>query len=431
MNMLDDLDELSKKNNKAFYIKLLNNMQRIQYDIEPLSEETLLDLAAKHIPIISKFLQSVGSSGSALIQAGEQVKLIQPTPLVQSATSGFQFAALILAIGDFIRIPIIYLISFILNKEVPFNLTNNAAWAYSAVLLTLAVIALAVPTAAPVIAFVGAGISLAVSVFTLTMVLVKNYQLNSEMKQIRKELQHEENEMALIQEEAARLESVLKETKEEDLDEDIYLEIKVLEERFKNQKKVIEDLKNKEFHLGQEIKQVGLMKIIDRGLGVGLAALSLVGLVVAVFNPPVGLGIIAGSAVFGTSYLVVRVATPLLVSLLSWMISSVKPVDGAAKKEEELLDHDLKNKLNQKDQGLTSSSEDILKKKNIMDSELDIEMSSLKILRMLDEDKDVKFDKIKLDDAPPITPNLKVDDEDEENREENEGELNKDKKLEY
>lgn len=415
--MLDNLDELAKKNDKAFFIKLLNNMQRIQYDIKPLSEETLLDLAAKHIPVISKFLQSVGSSGNALVQVGEQVKLIQPTPLVQTASSGFQFAALILAIGDFIRIPIIYLISFILNKEVPFNLTNNAAWAYSALLLTLAVIALAVPTTAPVIAFVVAGISLAVSVFTLTMVLVKNYQLNSEMKQIKKELQHEENEMALIQEEAARLETILEETNEEDLDEDFYHDIILLEERFKNQKKVIENLKNKEFHLGQEIKQVGLMKIIDRGLGVGLSALSVVGLVVAVFNPPVGLGIIAGSAVFGTGYMVVRAGAPLLVSLLNWIISSVKPVDGAAKKEEELLDYDLNNKLNQKKQELTSSSEDLLKEK-IMDSDLNTEMSSLKIHRMLDENEDikqdkVKQDKVKQDNEPSIIPNLIKDDEEE------------------
>ena len=130
--------------------------------------------------------------------------------------------------------------------------------------------------------------------------------------------------MLLIQQEAEELEKRLKEATEEDEIIAIYQAIAALRERYDSQHAKLEELKNDELHLKQKIEQVGIMQVVDKGIGVSLSSLTIIGLALSLFFPTVGLGILTSVAIAGGLYLAARLTAPLFLFLGSWVIDKVK-----------------------------------------------------------------------------------------------------------
>jgi len=173
---------------------------------------------------------------------------------------------------------------------------------------------------------VGAGIGLSVGVFLLVRTLYERYQLGKENKKLKKIIDIEEREMLLIQQEAKDLEKRLKEATEEDEMIKIHQEIALLHERYATQHSMLEKLKNKELHLEQKMAEVGIMQVVDKGVGICLSALTIIGLALSLFFPMAGLGILTGVAIAGGVYLLARLTAPLFQLLGNWLISKVKSV---------------------------------------------------------------------------------------------------------
>lgn len=309
-------------------MNVLKQMQgELKYDLNPIKQQSLLEAAAKKIPMLSKFLRKLDSTGDAVVKVGEQVDFLHDTKATESISHGFHFGGIAMAAFDFLRIPLIYLAAFILKEKIPLTLNNNAKWLYAGIVLGLSITALAAPVTAPVIAFVIAGISLVASSFLLGKILYEQYQLNRQSKRLQKELRSELNEMDLIQQDATHLEKSLGEAHDEEHIAVIYQEIAVLKERFDSQKECIEAIKNKQLQLEQKKQSIKTTQVMDRSIGILLAALSIIGLVLALYFPPIGLGILAGVAIAGGAYVVARITFPLVKMMINWITGKFKAAE--------------------------------------------------------------------------------------------------------
>jgi hypothetical protein len=311
---------------KARYARILKVIQgTINYKLVALTQQSLQNVSTARIPWLSKLLSKVDDTSESIINIGERVSDATDSFGHESISHGFHLGGLVVAVFDFVRIPLIYLAAFLLNEKIPFKLDNNARWIYSGFLLGLAITALFTPpVVVSIIAFVGAGTGLALGLFLLGRTIHQRYMLGRERRSLMREIGREQEEMELIQDEAKNLENLLADAKEEQQIIEILEEIAILQERYNSQKAVLEKLKNKQLHLEQEIKRVGMMRVIDKTIGVGLTSLTIIGLVVTLFFPPVGLWMLAGVAIAGGAYLLGRLATPLLLSLGSWVINKFK-----------------------------------------------------------------------------------------------------------
>lgn len=114
---------------------------------------------------------------------------------LKSVGTGFAGASIALHGLDFLRIPAIYLASFILGRKVPFTLKNNAKWLYAASLLALSIAALAVPAVAPFIGIAAASLAVAVGAFTLARHFYRKREIKKELADIKAEIKKAENEL--------------------------------------------------------------------------------------------------------------------------------------------------------------------------------------------------------------------------------------------
>ncbi|HAT8600103.1 TPA: hypothetical protein JA994_12825 [Legionella pneumophila] len=344
-------DERFKKFEIEKALQLLQSMQRsIEYPLTPINKTSLLKKATKRIPLLSKFLKKIDDTGDIAVKIGERITSISHTPGKESLAHGFAFGGVAMAGFDFLRIPVIYLSAYLLGEEVPVNLSNNAKWLYSAVLLGLTITALAVPVAAPYIAFVAAGLSFGVGTFLLGKTLYERYQLGRERKKLKAEIIREEDEMLKIQDKAKHLESLLQSADNEEQIAAILYEISVVQEDYNRQKKQIQGLKNDELQLEQQIKNLDTMKVVDRTVAVALSALTIAALAVTLFFPPVGGGMLAGIAILGGAYFVARVSAPLVKATAIWLYNKLKSTPSESTESQDIdnkptLSHEEEEKI--------------------------------------------------------------------------------------
>ncbi|RUR16981.1 hypothetical protein ELY21_12060 [Legionella sp. km535] len=329
---------------KTGQIEVLKAIQApVNYTLVPLTNKSLFSSALARIPWISKFSLKFDDAADAAINIGERVTEVNDSFGNESIAHGFHFAVLAMAIFDFVRIPLIYFAAYLFNEKIPIKMSTNLRWAYSAFLLGLAITALVSPVTAPVIAFVSAGTGLVFGIFLLARTLINQYKLGRERKLLHEEIIKAEEEMKTLQEEAKELEQQLTASTGDEL---LALNIKDLEERYNSQKLLLSDLKNQELHIEQKIARVGMMRVLDKSIGIGLTSLSIIGLVVTLFVPPVGGWILAGAAIAGGVYLFARLMTPVFKFLGNWLMNQFKPTEEPVQnesKEHLANDHQLED----------------------------------------------------------------------------------------
>lgn len=360
MTVKDDKSDIYFEiENQMHFLKEMQG--EVHYELIRIKQNSLLEAAAKKIPMLAEFLRKVNKVGEATINLGENIDVFHDTKITESISHGFHFGGIAIAAFDFIRIPLIYLTALVLKEDVPLNLNNNARWLYAAVILGLTITAFLVPITAPVIAFVAAGIGLVVSSFLLGKILYERYQLNRLNKQFKKELNLELDEMDLIQHDAARLEAALGEAREEEHIAVIFQEIEIFKERFDSQKEMVEKVKNKQLKLDQKIQAMKMSKVLDRSVAIILATISIIGLIISISFPPIGLGILAGAAIGGFTYIAARI----IYGVAIWVSSKFKASKEADNKS---LENDIGEGVGFDDELVHESTADVfygLKKKGL------------------------------------------------------------------
>ena len=319
-------EELNEQFAIADKIKLLKTMQEnFDYQAIALTQQELSRAAANKIPGFARFLKRMTDSGIAVTEVGEHATDFHNTIASEAVSHDFHFGGLVMATFDFFRVPFIYLFAYLSNQKIPINLNNNARWLYATLLLALTITAVAVPVTAPIIAFILAGVGFVSSLWLLGKTLRDRAQLQRENKHIKAEIKAEEEQLSLMQDEAKDLEGLFSEAKEESQVIDLCLEVLMLEERFKTQKKLLVDLKSKQVHIEQELNDLGVTRVAYKCIVFALACLAIAGIVTSLFFPPVGLGILATVALTSALCLLGRVVLPILKAAGHWLIAKLNP----------------------------------------------------------------------------------------------------------
>lgn len=306
-------------------IAVLKNIQSVKnYYQQALDEDKSWDI----IPGLEEYTETIDETGNTAVHIGKETNIFIDSPHLDD---GFRFGGLAMSIADFFRIPLIYLTAFLLKKKVPFNLNNNARWLYASVLLALTITSIVVPVIAPIIAFVSAGVGLFASVFLLSKLLYIRHHLKKECNALQREINRTEQRLLTIQDNAKILEELLGQAREEQAIIEISMQIVLLkEEHHVEEKKMMElyvHFVKKEKHL----EPLNGDRLLFRGISLGVAALSIIGLVTALFAPPLGAAILIGAAVIGGIYLTVSLLRPLF----HLVRSRVKNTEHAASQHQE------------------------------------------------------------------------------------------------
>lgn len=288
----------------------------------------------KKIPFLTGVIRDASTASIGIIKIDSLIctlRQIDPSPIIKN---GLKLGGVFIVGIDFLLIPVIYLSALILNEPVPFSLKNNIRWFYSALLFGFTLSALLVPAVAPFIGLASGGLVLGVSIFLLAKALRERVQLGRKRKETLMEIGQAENEMAKIQSEAELLEKAFKNTENLKQIDLIYQAASLLQKRYEDNKSRINALKDTKSELNRKIKKLDFVSIMDKGLGVSLGSLAVVGLATSLFFPPVGFAILTAVTLASLTYFFVRITSPLFLKATTWVLN--KNSKATSEKEDSL-----------------------------------------------------------------------------------------------
>lgn len=322
--MKETQDELILKYDLNSHIALLKAIQKpVEYKLVEPPRESFLEDAAQKIPFLAKFIPNadkVKNLSEIVIKVGDRISDAN-SPGNKGGITIFQAGEIALAALNVVTIPLMYLSYYMLYRKkdrVPVNFSNNAKFLYSLLGLGLAIVALTVSGAAPVIAVSMATIGLGLSAYVLGKTFSERFALRKEKKIVSKEILQQENNLDSIQLEAQQLEEALKSSQDEEQITALLNEVALVRERYDWQKNSINSLKNQELRLDRKIEALGLSQVIDKSVGLALSSFGVICVVVTLLIPPVGLWMMAGGAIAAGAYGVAKLVAPVVRALSTW-----------------------------------------------------------------------------------------------------------------
>lgn len=274
------------------------------------SKKSITLAILKMIPFFNKFISAADGVGNVLISLVEIEGHI--TNATQAAGSAFGIIKLISSAFDFIRVPCIYLGAIIAGQKLPMTLSRNARFLYASVLLGITITAFAFPPSAPIIALVSALFALGYSVITMANLFHKRDLIRDQLKKVENDIEITKTKTLKLIDELEHLERKAKAARYENkVDSQLLDEIKSKRDEIKSQLNSLQELYDQQEYAKQKLEKLGLAHALDKTMGVALACLALIGVVVSLVFPPVGLIILAVTASIGFTYLIGRVTYPL------------------------------------------------------------------------------------------------------------------------
>ncbi|ASQ44835.1 AAA family ATPase [Legionella clemsonensis] len=300
-------------------LKRLQEMHDTRLRGRPLPDKVIILLLLKKLPILSNFFHGVNGTGTSI----SKLVVVQghAVSVAETAGKGFQWAGLGLALIDFFRIPLIYLAALLIGQEPPVTLNKNARWLYSTVLLTLTIIALAIPAAAPPIALVTAILGLGCSVFLLVKHVREYLQIQKTLREVDDEIKPQEERFKHLQTLAKALQAKIE--KEPENFKQFIEEFAELEISYNRLKHELQLLYDKQLQFSQKSARMNIASVIDKTLAIGVSAFAVIGLAVSLAFPVIGLGIVAASAALVSAYILARILTPPAINLVKWLINKL------------------------------------------------------------------------------------------------------------
>ncbi len=296
-----DIAEISEAATLSAAQQQVAEMQQpIRFVPNPLPPDALTILLLEKVPLVSGFLRSVDGTGVSL----SKLAYIQGNLEAARVNSAFRLAAIAIAFIDFIRIPLIYLAAWLLGQKLPITLSQNAKWLYSAVILGLTIASILAPAAVCIfITLATASFALAVSIFTLAKHFYDRQQTKKELVQIGVKIVQAESDLHGIQQEAKDLARRLRGAENDEERTNCIRFVRELQGRLDAKKQEMQQLYDKQLEQTQILEALGWGSVLDKTVGLTLAAVSVIGIVLAFFIPPLGWGIFAASAIASGLYI--------------------------------------------------------------------------------------------------------------------------------
>ncbi len=317
--MVDPLEKDASVFQRAQLKKRLEKMHEPLKISSPTIVQSKLVQFSKKISKGSQALNTYDSALAIALKSAQQYKLIESSVETTIAASGVAGIGWVLAVFDLTRIPFLYFSAFILNEKIPFTLKNNAKFIYAGVALILGVVSVAVPAAAPVIVLIAASMALAASLITLAKVTDKNISRNIQSNAVEKRLVEKEEQLKEIKATINELSRDLNEAS----DETILNLVKAMNQ-FDEYQKQLQKLQDTKGILDHKKQKSGIVKIFDKGVAVALSMAAVIGVIISIYVPPTGVGILLGVAIASAAYLTVKLVGPVIWSFGKKLIQSVK-----------------------------------------------------------------------------------------------------------
>ncbi|WP_133127592.1 hypothetical protein [Legionella nagasakiensis] len=326
---------LSEDQQQALLQQLIQMQEPIHFKAEPQKRRSKVLTNLRQLPLVSDIGHHIAESGVEVTHLSEIEGVFRHTEhTAKSLSSGFHLAALVFGVIDFVRIPAIYLSSWMMGESIPVSLSKNARWFYASALIGLAITALAVPVAAMPIALAGAFLGLGVSLLSLGKFYYRKIQLQEELIKVMQELAEKGKVLSSLQKEASETESHLRQAFDEgDVEKIKTLSagVIVMQQEFDTLKAQLQILHGHKAVIEKKQLKRRTLGFVDKVIGVGLASLTVIGVVLSLFSPPVGVGILAASAIAGGAYILGRATYPIAKKW--WQGRSEKLESTSEKKE--------------------------------------------------------------------------------------------------
>ena len=286
------------------------------------NELTFMQLLER-VTLLATFLKQFNDIGGS---AGSIAQLQgNGSDSLQTAMDSFRFTGLALKIIDFIRIPAIYLAFLIAGEKPPMTIPKNTQWLYSGVLLGLTIAALAAPVVAPIIAVSAASLGLAVGLVTLFKTFYQPYRTRQKLKAIEEEITTQTDGLNKLREQTIALEDQLSQTKTNEEQAVLRASIETVAQHFntdyETKKHQLQQLHDTKFQYEKELISLDLEKtkiaILDKGLGLILSSIAVIGFALSLAFPPIGVVIIAATTIIGAVYLSSRITFSLFNAFIA------------------------------------------------------------------------------------------------------------------
>jgi hypothetical protein len=283
-------------------------------------EDLSIMVLLKKIPLLSGVLRNLNQAGNAVNRlvriAGSKLEMLE------TLGTGFQYVGIALNALDFLRIPFIYLASLYFHKNPPVTLSKNVRWFYSAVVLSLTIIAVALPVVALPMALALAALPVAFTIITMAKTLYKRYKVPKELKAVSEKINEITKDLLSLKDETIRLEAVFHQAKLSGLDTStIQQSLDRVSQQFNQliaeKEPILRELSDQKFKCKAVLAKHSSDAVMDKGVGLAVAAIILAGVTLSLFFPPLGLGIVAGGAMIGVAYIIIRMAFPLMKHLFA------------------------------------------------------------------------------------------------------------------
>lgn len=259
------------------------------------------------IPLTTNFSKGVERLGHSV---AEMAELERPaSEAIRTASESFQYAHLVLTALDFLIYPGLYLAAKVQKKPPPTKPSKTARWLYSGMILALVAISIAVPPAGLIMGCLLTGLAIAESIYYLGKMIKKYYRAKKDIEDTQKKIDEAMVELEELHEKTIAAEVNL-ESKRAGGDSlkigGAQIELDLVAKDFNACHDKIQALYDQKHLYEVRKNKLNVLSAIDRGLSLGLAIAGAVGIVLSLFFPPVGLGILAACAGIGGAYCLFR-----------------------------------------------------------------------------------------------------------------------------
>ena len=293
------------------------------YTPEPTPNDTLLLLILYRIPFFYALVKRMNTTSSAIIRLAMLAG--QPSDAVLKAAKITPIVSFALNIIDFLEVPLIYIAAYSLNEKLPaMTLSTLGKWLYSSILLTLYTIALINPIALPIITLTASLLVFVTSVATLGKIYYYHDQNKNELKDVIEEIN--KSPVTQLHQCALELEKACRD-QNDSLIIELMNKIEILKNDCEQKKEGIKALYQKKYMLEESIKIEST--VMDNCVSMVLSSLTLTGAVVSLFFPPIGLGILIGVSLAGSTYAITQFTAPYVMMLVSWIKHGFENKDDA------------------------------------------------------------------------------------------------------
>lgn len=279
-----------------------------KFSAHPIQKDATLFSILNDIPYFTAMMRRLNDIGIATDRLStmtgsttpEMLEITRNLPLVNLATRAL----------DFIQIPFIYLIYFVMGKKAPITLKNNSRWLYAAVIFGLLLTAVTAPITAPFIAVIVAFTILAVTTLTLAQIL-QQYRVDQLLlAELNTSINTEMRQLELIQHQAKELGNKLLDTKSDKAAVEIISTIDELNLQYTTKTNFIQTLYDKRHEC--EEKQKIETTVMNKCFMIFVYGLTTIGAILAFLFPPVGLAIMITAGFINAAFALSQITLILL-----------------------------------------------------------------------------------------------------------------------